>query len=195
VGEWTGAWIAVHCGALGRVDRAALRRRERALHLLGFRELHRDLLLRPDNLVGGVADVRSRLYKLGLGVEATVFVATSFDPERERRARSLWSGENLTSSYVEWRMRLEKWQARVERLDRMVAARESFELGNDAIRHLLFDPLLPHPLTDVNARRAFVRAVVEFDRAGHEIWRELRAKYRASARLHPKEEVSRHADP
>lgn len=193
VGEWTGAWIAVHCGALGRVDRAALRRRERALHLLGFRELERDLLVRPDNLVGGVADVRERLYKLGLEPEALVFVVSSLDAERERRARGLWDGEQLAKAYVEWRQRIEQWRVRARRLDRTVAARESFELGNDAIRRLLFDPLLPHPLADVEARRVFTAAVIELDRAGHAIWRELRAKHRTVA-SRSKKEVPRHAD-
>ncbi|HEY5292026.1 MAG TPA: hypothetical protein VIJ43_06915 [Burkholderiales bacterium] len=31
-------------------------------------------------------------------------------------------------------------------------------------------PLLPAPLVDVAARRAFVDAVVRFDAAGHAIW-------------------------
>lgn len=37
VGPWSGAWIVAHCAGLGRTDRAQLRRRERALELLGFR--------------------------------------------------------------------------------------------------------------------------------------------------------------
>jgi len=47
--EWNGAWIAVHSGPLGRSDRSASRARERALALVGLRELDRGLFLRPDN--------------------------------------------------------------------------------------------------------------------------------------------------
>src|SRR4051812_37030877 len=34
VRKWSGAWLAVHSGALGRSDRAGLRQRDRALELL-----------------------------------------------------------------------------------------------------------------------------------------------------------------
>src|SRR5438874_1777655 len=55
VRRWDGGWACVHLGDLGRSDRAALKRRDRALRLLGFRPLSRTLALRPDNLHGGVA--------------------------------------------------------------------------------------------------------------------------------------------
>jgi phenylacetic acid degradation operon negative regulatory protein len=179
VRKWSGGWIAVHCGALGRDDRAGLRRRARALEMLGFRELHRGLFLRPDNLAGGVAEVRARLYKLGLDAEAAVFAVSGLDGERDVQARSLWNGKALTKSYVQMRQRLEKWLARAKGLDLEAAARESFLLGNDAIRTLVFDPLLPEPLADVNERRAFVDTVLEFDRVGHAIWRKLSSPRRA----------------
>ncbi len=179
VRSWSGAWVAVHCGGLGRSDRAALRQRDRALQLLGLRELDRGLFVRPDNLVGGVEGVRGRLYKLGLDGEAPVFVVPSFDSERDDRARGLWNGTVLTKTYVRTRQRLEKWLEHAKALDLEVAARESFLLGNDAIRQLVFDPLLPDPLVDVNERRAFVDAVLAFDRAGHAIWRKLFPPQRA----------------
>lgn len=173
VTKWRGAWLAVYCGALGRTDRPALRLRERALLMLGFRELERGLHVRPDNLRGGADDVRVRLYKLGLDAEAAVFVARDFDADREGRARTLWNGKALTKSYVQMRERLERWLSRAESLDLEVAARESFLLGNEAIRTLVFDPLLPDPLADVVERRAFVDCVLSFDEAGHAIWRRL----------------------
>lgn len=179
--HWAGSWVAAHCGALGRSDRSALRRRDRALDLLGFRELDRGLCVRPDNLVGGVAQVRERLYKLGLDGEAAVFGVPAFDPEREARARALWDGKALTSSYVQTRERLEKWLSRVHVLDLQAAARESFLLGDEAIRQLVYDPLLPHPLVDVHERRAFAATVLEYDKAGHAIWRKLMARLRADA--------------
>jgi phenylacetic acid degradation operon negative regulatory protein len=169
--DWNGEWIAVHCGALGRADRTALRRRDRALEMLGFRELDRNLFIRPNNLVGGVLDARARLQKLGLEDEAIVFVAKAFDDQTEKRARSLW---RKAVDYKKWRLRLTAWLTRSSRLSLTTAARESFILGNDAIRHLVFDPLLPEPLADVKERRAFAAKVLEFDRAGHAIWKRLR---------------------
>lgn len=167
---WNGGWIAVHAGDLGRSDRAALRARDRALGLLGLRELDRHLYLRPDNLAGGVAAVRERLYRLGVEAAAAVFVARDLDPERERRARVLWDGRALSAGYQDTRRRLDEWLARSGALEPDAAARESFLLGNDAIRQLVFDPLLPAPLVDVDARRAFADAVRRFDAAGHAIW-------------------------
>lgn len=174
VQAWSGAWIAVHCGNLGRSDRAVLRQRDRALNLLGFRELDRGLFLRPDNLVGGVAAVRERLYKLGLEREAAVFVLAELDAGREQQARTLWDGEALNESYRRTRQQLEEWLARSESLELEVAARESFLMGHKAIRQVVFDPLLPDPLVNVAERRAFVESVLRYDHAGHVIWQQLR---------------------
>lgn len=171
--DWSGDWIAVHVGSLGRSDRVALRARDRALALLGLRELDRGLFVRPDNLEGGVAAVRERLYKLGLDPDAAVFVLRHLDASREARSRQLWDGASLTRGYHDMRTRLEDWLTRAAELEPEVAARESFLLGNDAIRQLVFDPLLPAPLVDTDARQRFSEAVIAFDAAGHRIWRQL----------------------
>ncbi len=170
VREWDEGWVVVHVGGLRRSDRAALRARDRALGLLGLRELDGGLFVRPDNLVGGVRAVRERLAKLGLGDEAAVFVAHDFDPGREARGAALWDGRALDRGYRETRACLEDWLAGAEPRALDVAARESFVLGNEAIRRIVFDPLLPAPLVDVAARRAFVETVLRFDAVGHSIW-------------------------
>lgn len=179
--EWRGDWVCVHVGALGRRDRSALRVRERALHLLGLAELERGLHVRPANLVGGVARVRERLHSLGLEHGAAVFVAHDFDPAREKHARALWDGRELTRRYRETRRRLDAWLARADTLAPEVAARAAYVLGNDAIRELVFDPLLPAPLVDAAARSAFVAAIVRFDAAGHAIWQRFLAAHRSDS--------------
>jgi phenylacetic acid degradation operon negative regulatory protein len=63
--------------------------------------------------------------------------------------------------------------ARASDLDPEVAARECFLLGGQAIRHVIFDPLLPDPLVNAKDRQAFVQTVREFDQLGHSIWRKL----------------------
>ena len=174
VHDWTGGWIVVHVGALGRSNRVKLRARDRALAMLGLRELERGLYVRPDNLVGGVGEVRSRLDKLGLDAEAAVFVARDFDAQRESRARQLWDGDALSQTYRSTRLELEQWRSRAASLDAETAAREAYLLGNDAIRLLVFDPLLPDPLVDVDARRALAAAVRSHDQVGRTLWQGLR---------------------
>jgi phenylacetic acid degradation operon negative regulatory protein len=171
VREWKGGYVAVHSGALGRTDRGALRGRLRALSMLGFAELERGLHVRPDNLRGGVEGVRARLHGLGLEREASVFVASGLAPDLEARVATLWDGQALTASYRQSRLALERWLARAPELEPDVAARESFLLGSRAIRQIVYDPLLPPPFVDVEARRAFAHAMKEMDREGRRIWR------------------------
>lgn len=173
VRPWNGEWILVHTGGLARTDRTALRRRARALELLGMREYARGLYLRPDNLAGGVAEVRARLRQLGLETEASVIVAREFEPGELDRIHRLWDGRALARQYRRMREQLEAWLKRADELETTVAAREVFRAGDQAIRTLIFDPLLPEPLVDVAARAAFTDTVLRFDDAGHRIWRAL----------------------
>ncbi len=171
--KWTFGYLAVNSAAGGRSDRAALRRRERALHMLGFRELDRGFHVRPDNIEKDTDAVRQRLYNLGLERDCAVFVAGGFDAAREQRARALWDGAKLNALYRTQRETLATWLAQADRLDAVTAARESFLLGGRAIRAVVFDPLLPEPLVDTKLRHGFFETVLEFDRAGHGIWRRL----------------------
>jgi phenylacetic acid degradation operon negative regulatory protein len=173
VREWHGGWIAVHCGALGRSDRKALRNRARALGMLGFREFERGLFLRPDNIERDLDAVRKRLYLLGLERGAEVFLASGFDASRETRIRKLWDGKALTANYRRLRRELESWLAGCARLDPDTAAREVFLLGGKAIRHVVYDPLLPDPLVDVQTRHDFVECVRRIDRVGQQIWKRM----------------------
>lgn len=173
VRPWTGEWIVVHTGGLARTDRTALRRRARVLELLGLREYARGLYLRPDNLTGGVKEVRARLRQLGLETEASVIVAREFEPAELERITKLWNGRALSRQYERMREQLETWLKRADDLETKVAAREVYRAGDQAIRTLIFDPLLPEPLVDVAARAAFTDTVLRFDDAGHRIWRAL----------------------
>jgi phenylacetic acid degradation operon negative regulatory protein len=188
---WSGGWVAVHVGALGRSDRAALRTRSRAFEMLGLRELERGLHLRPDNLVGGVALVRERLVALGLDAAAAVFAARDFDADLEGRARALWDGAALTRRYREAARRLAARMPSLPLAPRDGAStapatlRAAYRAGNEAIRDMLFDPLLPAPLVDVDARRAFFDAVLRFDAAGRAIWQQFLAAHRPAAPTPP----------
>ncbi len=168
--DWTGSYVVVHGGLPARVERAAVQRVNRAFHLLGFGELERGLHVRPDNLEGGVEALMARLHHLGLGTDCAVFVASQFDVPTHARVHALWDSNALNASYRRTRDQLDTWLDRADELEPDVAARECFLLGRKAIRQVVFDPFLPHPLVDVDLRRAFFESVVRFDRAGHVIW-------------------------
>jgi phenylacetic acid degradation operon negative regulatory protein len=178
---WSGQYVTAHCGALDRSDRAALRRRDRALLLLGFRELETDLHVRPDNLEGGVGAVRARLSTLGLDERASVFLAGGFDGARDARARKLWDGRALSAGYRKTREQLERWLDHADELQPETAARESFLAGDRAIRQFVYDPLLPEPFVDAAARHAFVETLRRFDTAGRVLWRKLYRTIASSA--------------
>jgi phenylacetic acid degradation operon negative regulatory protein len=171
---WHGSYVAVHSAPLGRTDRGALKRRARALSMLGFAELERGFHLRPDNLAGGVDAVRARLQVLGLESDAAVFVAGSFAPQVEARARALWNTKALNASYKKSRTQIERWLARAHALDADTAARESFLLGSRAIKQIVYDPLLPAPFVDVDERHGFFVAARALDHEGRRIWRRFR---------------------
>jgi phenylacetic acid degradation operon negative regulatory protein len=169
---WNGQYMTVYCGALGRSDRVALRQRERALRILGLQELERGLYLRPDNLAGGVDTLRQRLHVLGMEASALVFVAHDFDPQRQVQIPTLWNTSARTLSYRNQRERLEAWLACWQDLEPDVAARESYLLGGQAIRQLVFDPWLPEAMIDARARQALVKTVQRFDETGKAIWQQ-----------------------
>lgn len=173
VRRWDGGWACVHLGGLGRSDRTALRRRERALRLLGFRALGPALEVRPDNVEGGVSGLRDRLVALGLDDAALVLRATELDARSDGRARGLWDGRRLTTGYRQTRERIERWLVAAQDLAPEVAAREAFLFGGEVLRQILFDPRLPEPLVDVTERRAMVEAARRLDTYGRRLWQRL----------------------
>ncbi|WP_439683595.1 PaaX family transcriptional regulator C-terminal domain-containing protein [Cupriavidus oxalaticus] len=175
VRPWDGTWVAVLIAGLGRSDRTALRSRERALALVGMRQLEEGLYVRPDNLVGGVAHTRERLYGLGVEDSAPVFTVRDLDAGLESKARGLWNGKELVKGYREGRRLLEKSNARLDTLSVDTAAKEAYLLGDQAIRQLVFDPFLPEPLVTVADRVAFGSEVRRYDEVGRSIWQRFLA--------------------
>ncbi|MBB3012583.1 PaaX family transcriptional regulator C-terminal domain-containing protein [Cupriavidus alkaliphilus] len=175
VRPWDGTWIAVLIAGLGRSDRTALRARERALALVGMRQLEEGLYVRPDNLAGGVAHARERLYGLGVEDSAPVFTVRDFDTGLESKARGLWNGKEIVKGYREGKRLLEKSEAKLDTLPLELAAKESYLLGDQAIRQLVFDPMLPEPLVSVADRVAFGSQVRRYDEVGRSIWQRFLA--------------------
>lgn len=176
--EWDGSWVVALTAALGRSDRKALRARERAFGLVGLRELDDGLFIRPDNLVGGVAHTRERLLSLGVENSTAVFQAQQFDPQRDARARLLWDASELQKTYSNGQRTLQASMARLAGMPIEDAARESYVLGDQAMRQIVFDPMLPEPLVDSAHRRSFRELVKQYDDVGHQIWRDFLAQGR-----------------
>ena len=173
VRRWDGSWVCVQPPAGPAPSAAAVRRRERALRLLGFRALHDGLAVRPDNLAGGVAALRDRLHALGLEPGALVFRATDLDAASDARARRLWDRDKLSASYRQWCERIASWLAEVAELPLRRAARDAFYFGGDVLRAIVLDPRLPEELVDVAARRALLAAAQRVDATGRELWNRL----------------------
>lgn len=167
---WQGHWVVAVTAGLPRSDRKALRTRQRALTMLGMRDLGHGIFIRPDNLVGGVAAVRARLVSLGLERQTPVFRADDFDAPRQNKAMTLWNIDDLAAAYQRDMARLQDWERQADTLPLPDAARESFMLGDDAIRKIVFDPMLPAPLIDESDRHDFIAAMIRFDELGKRIW-------------------------
>lgn len=181
VRDWQGDWIMVLSTSLGRSDRKALRRRQRALNLLGFTEWEQGVAIRPHNLKADLAFTRQRLYGLGLERQAAVMAVSELDDARVAAMRALWDVRAFNSVYRHARVQLVDWLAQSHTFSLDEAARESYLLGGQAIRQVVFDPLLPDPLVDVVARQRFFEAVRQFDEAGHVIWQRFFDRQRAAA--------------
>jgi len=169
-------WVAVQRAPAPARSRSA-RREEHALQLLGFRALVPGLLVRPDNLAGGVGALRQNLRALGLRDTSPVFLAAAFDAPQQQRALSLW---DAAAAQHARRAALEALRRSRERLDGMPVAQamvESFCTGGEAIRTIARDPLLPDALIAVAPLRELIDEMDAYDRAGRARWADFMASH------------------
>jgi phenylacetic acid degradation operon negative regulatory protein len=171
VRAWDGGWAGVFTAHLPRTDRPALRKRNQALKLLGFRELRPGLFVRPDNLVGGVASLRKRLVDLGLEADAAVFRLSQLSDEDEAEARGLWDVARMRALYADLVDQLDTSREAMSKMQLTDALGESFLLGREALRQIVLDPLLPEPLVPARERVGLIEAMRNYDAAGRELWR------------------------
>ena len=170
---WNGDWMMVLTGTRDQRGRQAKQQQLRALDLCGLRPLDAGLYLRPANLAGDVPLLRERLDALGAPCGTLVAHLSNLDGARDKAARALWDGEALQKAYKQTTERLNTWLGRYHSLDLEEAARESYLLGNDAIRQLVYDPWLPEGLVDVESRQRLFEAVCAVDDAGKSVWAQL----------------------
>jgi len=182
---WSGQWIAVHTAAVPRAERAALRRTQRVLRLFSFKTIAPDLEIRPDNLALGLDELRTELGELGADARAVSFTLSSFDADRERRARMLWNVRELSAGYRRSLAVLADSRRRLPQLDEEAAMVESFIVGGSILRQLVHDPLLPEQLLAGDERRALIEAMKEYDEIGRACWAPFMQHHGISVRKTP----------
>lgn len=180
---WSGAWIGVFGATAGA--RAEQRQSRRALDLLGFRALARNLEVRPDNLAGGIDRVRDELAALGLAPGAVVCELRELDAVTDARARSLWDRDALVAQYRKHCRAIEASTRRLESRSDERAMVESFRVGGAALRTLAKDPLLPEPIVAAAERDALVAAMRDYDALGRSSWSAFLARHGVAHRGAP----------
>jgi phenylacetic acid degradation operon negative regulatory protein len=168
--SWNESWIAVQTNMLSKSDKKQTRENERALKIVGLRKVFTDMYVRPANIAGGAAVVREKLCTLGLSKQAVVYCASEFDLKLQSKIRNLWNTEELEKQYKQGISDVEASLLRLPNLTLEEATFESFHVGDYALHQLVFDPLLPSPLTDEALRREFSELVKHYDDVGAQIW-------------------------
>ena len=178
---WNGEWIAVHQPRLGRGP--ARRRRERALGLIGFRELETGFWLRPDNLRGGLTDVRDQLIALASGTDAQdcalgrVFIVRDLDPTTDLEVRSLWDAAAIADEALAAIESLRESESRLAGLPNDEAMAETFLVGGRVLRQLVQHPLLPAEILVPEPLTNLLSAMKRYDVLGRDAWARFLARH------------------
>ena len=166
---WKGGFLGVLLGDLSRSNTALVARRERALHLSGFRAFRHGLWLRPDNLAGGRVVVEGHLHRLGLDRAADV-VEVRLDSGQLRDAERGWDVAGDEKKARELGARVQRFLRASRNATTKKAAVGSFWLGDEVLRFLARDPLLPESMADPEPRRALAEAMSTLDEQGFALW-------------------------
>ena len=170
--RWKGGFLGVLTADLPRRNAALVRRREQALALVGMRAYRHGLCLRPDNLEGGRAVIAAHLSRLGLDDEAEV-IGVALEAPQLRAVEALYDvhADTARATALEAKVRklLEELNARPKR----ELAAKSFFLGDEVLRFLARDPLLPESMADPAPRGALAAAMGVLDEEGYALWRAI----------------------
>lgn len=170
--EWNGRYVGVLTADLPRRNVTLVARRERALELSGFRAFTHGLWLRPDNLQGGAPMLATHLARLGLDAEAAV-IEVGLDATQAQRLEREWNVAADARQANALRSKVEKLIAAMQKKSVRVVAAESFWLGDEVLRFLARDPLLPERIADPAPRRQLGDAMTTLDERGYAVWRGL----------------------
>lgn len=176
---WKGGFVAVLTADLPRRNPTAVRRRERALDLVGMRSYRHGVHIRPDNLEGGRAVVAAHLTSLGLDDEADV-VGLALDATQVRAIEALYDVKKDVARASSLEAKVRAMLDGIDIRPKRDLAIESFWLGDEVLRFLARDPLLPESIADPAPRLALGDAMAELDEKAHALWMNLLTEYEAT---------------
>ncbi len=171
--KWNGHYLLMVTGHLPRSDRQQIKAREKALTLGGFRQLREGLWIRPDNLEADIDRLKFRLHGLGLDPDAVLSTADRISLNAQDEIETLWNAAALNALYKAQTQELQTWLQTRETLPLEQAAKESWHLGAAAIRHIVYDPLLPNEWIEETNRHRFFKTVKTMNDAGQSVWAEF----------------------
>ena len=174
--RWQGGYCGVLAGHLSRSQPARVRRRESALALTGFREYRPGFFVRPDNLEGGRTVLAEHLARLGLDDDAEL-VSLALDPEQARRLVRLYDVDADAARAVSLCAEVDALLATMDQRAPRKLAAETFWLGDEVLRFLARDPLLPEGLGHPAPRRALADAMSRLDQSAYALWRTIIAQF------------------
>ena len=182
--------VAFHgefCGAvtshLSRRSASAVRRRDSALALSGFCAYRPGLYLRPDNLEGGRPALAVHLRQLGLDQAADV-VGVTLDAVQLRRVEQLYDVARDASRATALGKKVSTLLGTMASRPARKIAIATFWLGDEVLRFLARDPLLPESMADPAPRRALAEAMSELDQRAYALWRVILAQLAESHPAH-----------
>ena len=173
--HWNGQFILVYTGHLGRIDRTALAKREKALAYYGLKELEQNLFIRPDNLGLDFIEFKKNITQFGLDTEVHFFRVNQL--ENEEQIQQLWDIDDLNQKYYEMIQNIEQWFARADQLDLKDAAISALHIGKKGIFLLRSDPLLPEEWANVKIRKDCEIIVQKMEKKGQELWQKIFAEH------------------
>jgi phenylacetic acid degradation operon negative regulatory protein len=178
---WNGDWLMIHLERrpTGR-DRAAARR---AFRLARLAEATPTLIVRPDNIRPESHDAAGMLFDLKLGFRFFSSYARVEPGVSARWLLTLWPVEKLRAAHNETATQLDVSLTRLYRMPFEKALVESFLVGGEAIRALLFDPLLPEVVMPGRERRLVLDLMRLYDKAGRELWRRFNTRFEHSPKM------------
>jgi phenylacetic acid degradation operon negative regulatory protein len=170
--KWAGSFVGVLTADLSRRNATQVSRRERALELAGFRHFAHGLWLRPGNLEGGKAALASHVKELGFEEKADVIEVALDEAQRKQFARGydIAGDEKRAKALL---TRVKHFMREFSKLPPHEVAKESFFLGDEVLRFLARDPLLPDQLADTRPREELAAAMEALDERAFAVWHDL----------------------
>jgi phenylacetic acid degradation operon negative regulatory protein len=151
--------------------------------MMGFRELETGFFFRPENLKGGLREVRMRLAALTADPRkpecalGRVFVVSDLDPVSDLEVRSLWDADAIAAEARSALTSLQDSEARMTRLSNDEAMAESFLVGGRVLRQLVRHPLLPAEILPPAPLADLIGAMKHYDELGRVAWANFLARH------------------